>query len=123
VISFPEFPPIVFLLGFDSLLGGLAIGATLSSWRERTVFVLLFGVCDGTATVLGAAGPHIVPNPPAVVLYLLIVVLIAQGVRRSNWWLYAIPVLCSLDNFCHREWCLERRDAWAEQRSDGRLGS
>jgi hypothetical protein len=98
MISFHEFLPILFLLGFDSLLAGLAIGPILSSWHERTVFVLLFGVCDGAATLLGAAVPHLVPDPPAAMLYLLMVALIIQGARRSATWLYAMPILFSLDN-------------------------
>ncbi len=96
--SFREFLPTMFLLGFDSLLAGLAVGPILSSWRGRALFVALFGLCDGIATLLGAAVPHLVPEPPAVALYLLGVVLIIQGARRSRAWLYAMPVLFSLDN-------------------------
>jgi hypothetical protein len=88
----------MFLFGFDSLFAGLAIGPIISSRRGWAVFVLLFGVCDGAATLLGAAVPHLVPTPPVAALYLIAVALIIQGARRSRVWLYAMPVLFSLDN-------------------------
>jgi hypothetical protein len=88
----------MFPLGFDSLLAGLAVGPIRSSWRGWAVFALLFGVCDGAATLLGAALPHVVPEPPAAALYLIAVALIIQGARRSRAWLYAMPVLFSLGN-------------------------
>ena len=87
-----------FSLGFDSLLAGLAIGSIVPSWRGRAWFVLLFGVCDGVATLLGAVVPHRIPEAPVVALYLLSVVLIILGARRSRAWLCAMPVLFSLDN-------------------------
>jgi hypothetical protein len=96
--SFREFLLTMFLLGFDSLLAGLAIGPILSSWRGRAVFALLIGVCDGAATLLGAAVPHLVPELPSAALYLIAVALIIRGAQRSRTWLYAIPVLFSLDN-------------------------
>jgi hypothetical protein len=98
MISIREFLPTLFLLGFDSLLAGLAIGPLLSSRRERAVFVLLLGVCDGMATLLGTAVPHIVPSPPIAALYLLMVALIIQGARHNEKWFYAMPILLSLDN-------------------------
>jgi hypothetical protein len=88
----------MFLLGFDSLLAGLAIGPMLSSWRGWVVFVLLFGTCDGAATLLGASVPHLAPALPTAALYAIAVALIIQGARRSRAWLYAMPVLFSLDN-------------------------
>jgi hypothetical protein len=96
--SLGNFLLIMFALGFDSFLGGLAIGPIVSSWRGRAVFVLLFGVCDGVASLLGAAVPHLVPTPPDAALYLIAVVVIIQGARRSRAWLYAMPVLFSIDN-------------------------
>jgi hypothetical protein len=87
-----------FSLGFDSFLAGLAIGPILRSWRSRAWFVALFGVCDGEATLLGAAAPHVVPELPAAALYGLAVVVVIQGARRSRAWLYAMPLLFSLDN-------------------------
>ena len=96
--SSSEFLLTMFLLGFDSLLAGLAIGPILSSRRGWAVFALLFGVCDGAATLLGAAVPHLMPEPPIAALYLIAVALIIQGARRSRVWLYAMPVLFSLDN-------------------------
>jgi hypothetical protein len=97
--SLHDFLPIMmFLLGFDSFLGGIAVGTIVSSWRGRVAFVLMFGICDGVASLLGAAVPHLVPEPPAAAIYLIAVVLIIQGARRSRAWLYAMPVLFSIDN-------------------------
>lgn len=97
--SFREVLPSIFLLGLDSLLAGLAIGLILPSWRGRAVFVLLFGACDGAATLLGASVPHLVPELlAAAALYLVAVALIIQGARRNRMWLYAMPVLFSFDN-------------------------
>jgi hypothetical protein len=87
-----------FLLGFDSFLAGLAIGAILSSWSARAWIVGLFGLCDGLASLLGAAAPYFVPEPPAAALYVLGVVLVILAARRSRAWLYAMPILFSLDN-------------------------
>jgi hypothetical protein len=86
------------LFGFDSLIAGLMIGPALPSWRDRVLLVLLFGVCDGAATLLDAEVPHFFPEPPAVVLYLLAVALVILGLRRTRGWLYATPVLFSIDN-------------------------
>ena len=97
--SLGELLQATFLLGFDSFLAGLAIGPIVSSWSARAWLVGLFGLCDGVATLLGAAGPHLVPEPPAAALYLLGVVLVILAARRSRAWLYAMPVLFSLDNF------------------------
>ena len=91
-------PYAAFALGFDSFLAGLAIGPIALSWRQRAWFVALFGVCDGGATLVGAAVPHLLPEPPIAALYLLGVMLVIQGARRSRAWLYAMPVLFSLDN-------------------------
>ncbi len=85
-------------LGFDSFLAGLALGPVMLFWRERAWCVVLFGVCDGLATALGAAVPHQLPGPPAAALYFLAAMLIIQGARRSRAWLYAMPFLLCLDN-------------------------
>jgi hypothetical protein len=87
-----------FLLGFDSFLAGLAIGPILSSWSARAWIVGLFGLCDSLASLLGTAAPHLVPELPAAALYLLGVVLVILAAQRSRAWLYAMPVLFSLDN-------------------------
>lgn len=85
-------------LGFDSFLAAFFIGPMIVSWRWRAGYAALFGVCDGVATLLGAAMPHRLPEPPAAVLYLLCVMVIIMGARRSRAWLFATPVLLSLDN-------------------------
>ena len=96
--SLCEFLSPVVLLGSDSLFAGLAVGPILASWRARAVYALLFGVCDGMATLLGAAVPHRMPQLPAILLYLFAVALIIQCARRSRASLYALPLLFSLDN-------------------------
>lgn len=90
--------PTALLLGSDSFLAGLAIAPIVLSWRARALFVVLFGVCDGAATLLGAAMPHSVPDPPAILPYLGGVGLIVLGARHSRAWLYAMPFLFGLDN-------------------------
>jgi putative Mn2+ efflux pump MntP len=87
-----------FSLGFDSFLAGIAIGPIILSWRARAWYVVMFGVCDGVATLLGAALPHRLPEPQSAALYLVGVVLIIQGARRSRAWLFVMPFLFSLDN-------------------------
>ena len=96
--SLRELVLVALLLGFDSFLAGLAIGPILSSWSARAWIVALFGLCDGLASLLGTAAPHLVPELPAAALYLLGVVLVILGAQRSRAWLYAMPVLFSLDN-------------------------
>jgi hypothetical protein len=96
--SLRELVLVAFLLGFDSFLAGLAIGPILPSWSARAWIVGLFGLCDGLASLLGTAVPHLVPELPAAALYLLGVVLVILAAQRSRAWLYAMPVLFSLDN-------------------------
>jgi hypothetical protein len=68
-------------------------------YRNRLLFALLFGVCDGLATLLGSLAPHRLPGAPAAALYLLAVLLIIQGSRHSRTWLLALPLLLAFDNF------------------------
>jgi hypothetical protein len=63
---------------------------------------MLFGVCDGVATLLGAMAPRRVPEPPAVLLYLVAAALLVQGALRDRVWLYTLRVLFSLDNLAAR---------------------
>jgi hypothetical protein len=88
-----------FSVGFDSLLAGIAIGPIIVFYRNRLLFALLFGVCDGLATLLGALAPHRLPGAPAAELYLLAVLLIIQGSRHGRTWLLALPLLLAFDNF------------------------
>ena len=88
-----------FSSGFDSLLAGIAIGSILVFYRNCLLFALLFGVCDGLATLLGSLAPHRLPGAPAAALYLLAVLLIIQGSRHSRTWLLALPLLLAFDNF------------------------
>jgi hypothetical protein len=85
-------------LGIDSLLAGIAIGPVILSNRDRALFPVLFGVCDGLATLLGVLGPNRLPEAPSAALYLLAVLLIVQGARHSRTWLVVTPLLLGLDN-------------------------
>jgi hypothetical protein len=87
-----------FLLGLDSFVAGAAIGPILASWSARAWLVTAFGVCDGLSTLLGTAAPHLVPDLPSVMIYGIAVALIIQAALRSRTWLYAVPILLSLDN-------------------------
>jgi hypothetical protein len=59
---------------------------------------LLFGMCDGAATLVGVSLPHAPPTPPAILLYLVAVPLVALAARRSRRWLFVMPALLGLDN-------------------------
>lgn len=85
-------------LGFDSLLAGIAFGPIILSNRDRAMFAILFGACDGLATLLGVMGLHRPPEPPSATLYLVGVLLITQGARHSRKWLFAMPLLLGFDN-------------------------
>jgi hypothetical protein len=86
-------------LGFDSLLAGIAIGPVILSNRDRALFAVLFGVCDGLGTLLGLLLPHHFSEAPSAALYLLGVLFIVQSARHSRTWLLATPLLLGLDNF------------------------
>jgi hypothetical protein len=86
-------------LGFDSLLAGIAIGPVILSNRDRALFAVLFGLCDGLETPLGILLPHRFPEAVATALYLLGVLSIVQGARHSRARLVATPLLLGLDNF------------------------
>jgi hypothetical protein len=89
-------------LGFDSFLAAFFIGSMIVSWRwggpgtpPSSVSATGWRRCPALP---GAAMPHRLPEPPVAVLYLLCVMLIIMGARRSCAWLFAAPVLLSLDN-------------------------
>lgn len=90
--------PVTFLLGLDSFFAGLVAGPLLRSWRGRSCLALGFGLWDGLASWVGACMPHQIPDVPTVVLYVCCVPLLLAGASRSRIWLFALPVLLSLDN-------------------------
>ncbi len=85
-------------LGLDSLVAGLAVGWILSGWRGRISFALGCGLCDGIASWAGAAVPHQLPDCFDAGLYLVCVGLLLAGAVRTRAWLYAMPVVLSIDN-------------------------
>ncbi len=88
-----------YVLGFDSLLAGTAIGSVILSNRDRALFAVIFGICDGLATLIGILLPYHFPAAPSAILYLLGVLLIIRGARHSRTCLVATPLLLGLDNF------------------------
>jgi hypothetical protein len=94
-----ELLPQAIVLGFDSFLAGIGIGAILHNTCSRALLVIMFGACDGLATILGELIPHRPPEPPSSILYFLAVVFVVAGVRRNRSYLLALPVLLSVDNF------------------------
>jgi putative Mn2+ efflux pump MntP len=98
------------LLGIDSLVVSVAIAPLFTSRSTRVALALLFGVCDGAATLIGGAlgfrfsGPLAGDVASAVLaaygLYLLIVVW--WGWRTlARWPVWLMPVLFSLDNLAY----------------------
>jgi putative Mn2+ efflux pump MntP len=85
-------------LGLDSFMAGLAIGPILPSWGGRMLSALAFGLCDGLASWLGASIQHQLPDLPEFVLYIGSVVLLLAGAIRSRAWLFALPLVLSIDN-------------------------
>jgi hypothetical protein len=92
------FPSSAVLLGLDSLFVGMIIGPLLTRRRSLVYCALMFGLSDGLACLLGSLIPHPTPGLPALVIYLVCAALFVQGARRSRIWLYAIPVVLSIDN-------------------------
>jgi hypothetical protein len=85
-------------LGFDSFLVCLAIGCCAWSWPERFQFAVAFGTCDAAATLLGSMWPHLLSPPLALLVYLPCVCLLAPAAQNRRVLLYALPLLCSVDN-------------------------
>jgi putative Mn2+ efflux pump MntP len=87
-----------FSLGLDSFLAGLVVGPILLSWGGRTRLALGFGLCDGLASWAGACMPHQLLRFPDVVAYVCCVPLLLASATRSRAWLYALPLVLSIDN-------------------------
>jgi hypothetical protein len=92
------FPCSAVLLGLDSLFAGIIIGPLLTHRRSLVYCALIFGLSDGLACLLGSVIPHPTPGLPGLVIYLVCAVLFVQGARQSRTWLYALPVVLSVDN-------------------------
>ncbi len=97
------------LLGVDSLIACLAIGAIVDR-RSRVPLAALFGVADGVAFVIGASIGWRISDATsaflqtgilvAVGIYLIVV---AAGVGRvaARWPVWVLPWVLTLDNFTY----------------------
>jgi putative Mn2+ efflux pump MntP len=98
------------LLGIDSLVVSVAIAPLFTSRSTRVALALLFGVCDGAATLVGAAlgvrfsGPFAGDLASILLaaygLYILLVVCWGQR-TLARWPAWVMPVLFSLDNLAY----------------------
>jgi hypothetical protein len=85
-------------LSFDSFLASLIMGTRPLSTRQQWLLSAAFGVCDYAASMAGLSwsGPLEELSPFAV--YTLSAALFAFANRGRRALIYALPVLCSLDN-------------------------
>ena len=86
------------LLGLDSALCCLAVGAIMPSVRQRLRLALAFGLCDGIASIAGSmlASPFAEPSEFAV--YLGCAAVLGLAARCWRPLVFALPVLMSVDN-------------------------
>jgi len=83
-------------LGLDSFLACCLIGMSSLTWQQRAYLACGFGAWDAFGSMLGTMWPH-----ASQTLYAAFGVAAFLYVRcgpRGRWPLYALPVLCSLDN-------------------------
>jgi hypothetical protein len=88
-------------LGLDSFCVCMLVGMRSVAWRERAFLALGFGAWDAFGTLLGStlgsAAPHGL-EIPAVVAYAIAALVYLGMAPSGRWALYALPVLCGLDN-------------------------
>lgn len=84
-------------LSLDSFVASSLLGAGRLGWRQRLVLALSFGMCDGLAAMLGTLGPQLVAALAALELCSVGTFLLFCTALRKRW-IYALPVLLSLDN-------------------------
>jgi hypothetical protein len=94
------------LLGIDSLIACLAVGAVVNR-RARLPFAALFGVCDGVGFLIGSAFHWSMPGMTATVVatavfvalgvYWIILAIWSQRVSETRW-VWLLPIALSIDN-------------------------
>jgi putative Mn2+ efflux pump MntP len=100
-----------FILSVDSFVASLVVGAIGIDRNRQIRMAALFGVCDAAASVIGFACEPATHVPSSIQLPLFRVVLAAYAVigvlfcsrlknaqRGTSWWIWALPVVMSLDN-------------------------
>ncbi len=95
------------LLGIDSLIAGLAVGALVAP-RSRAWLAGLFGLADGVAFVIGAGlGVALLSGAASEVIELgsfvllgvyLLVVAASTGQMTARWAVWALPLALTFDN-------------------------
>src|ERR1700727_3256461 len=94
------------LLGVDSLIACLAVGAVVSK-RERLPFAALFGVCDGVGFLIGSAFHWRMPDLTATVVETAVFVglgvywvVLAFGSQRVSGtrWMWLLPGALGIEN-------------------------
>lgn len=98
------------LLGIDSLIAGVAIGALVDG-RSRLWLAGLFGLADGLAFVIGAglgwglfsAAASDVVEVGALVALGLWLLLVAAGTKRAaaTWPVWVVPIVLTADNLTY----------------------
>ena len=98
------------LLGIDSLIACIAIGALVEP-KTRVKLAALFGLADGVVFLIGAglgwvflseAVSTVVETGALVVLgvYLLVVATAATQLS-TRWWIWALPLVLTVDNLTY----------------------
>jgi hypothetical protein len=98
------------LLGIDSFIACLAIGALVDS-KSRVKLAALFGLADGVVFLIGAglgwvflseAASTVVETGALVVLGVyLLVVATATTQLSTKWWIWALPLVLTVDNLTY----------------------
>jgi hypothetical protein len=98
------------LLGIDSLIACIAIGALVDS-RWRLPLAAAFGVADGTAFLIGAGlGWQLsagltevleIGTLAALAVWLLVVAAGTMRIAAASWAIWALPLVLTVDNFAY----------------------
>jgi hypothetical protein len=98
------------LLGIDSLIAGLAVGALINP-RSRVWLAGLFGLCDGVGFLIGAglgvallsgAASEVVELGSLVLLGVyLLVVAASTGQMTARWAVWVLPFALTVDNLTY----------------------
>jgi hypothetical protein len=98
------------LLGIDSLIACIAVGALIEA-KDRVRLAALFGLADGVVFLIGAglgwvflseAVSTVVETGALVVLGVyLLVVATATTQLSTRWWIWALPLVLTVDNLTY----------------------